>query len=144
MSEPLGGFLRRQREAMSLSLRDVEASTGLSNGYLSLLERGKVKQPKPAVLYKLAEALQTSYTDLMGLAGHLTIQEDLQRGQAITAPAKPAFWGVERLSEQQCREVQNFIDFKLWESSRGRGSNRQPSSSAIADDTHDNSHSLAP
>jgi len=65
-----GPYLRSARERKGLSLRAVEEATGISNPYLSQLESGKVRQPSPIVLHKLATLLEVSYADLMRLAGY--------------------------------------------------------------------------
>lgn len=66
----LGQFLRAEREVKRLSLRDVERHTGISNAYLSQLESGRIKEPSPNVLYKLAELYGVSYDEAMALAGY--------------------------------------------------------------------------
>ena len=111
MAETLGAMLRRCRDANALTLRDVEERTGLSNGYLSLLENDKVRQPKPPVLYKLAEALGASYPELMERAGYVPTGDP----PSDRNPARPviAFKGAEKLTPAQRNEVQDFIDFKL-------------------------------
>lgn len=49
-----GRWLRGVREERGLSLRDVEARTGISNPLLSQLETGKIQSPSAGVVYKLA------------------------------------------------------------------------------------------
>jgi len=66
----LGKYLARMRTDAKLSLRAVEAETGVSNAYLSQLETGKIKTPSPSVLNTLAERYQVSYAHLMELAGY--------------------------------------------------------------------------
>lgn len=66
----LGRFLRAARDAKALSLRDVERSTAISNAYLSQVESGRIKEPSPNVLFKLAELYQVDYAQLMALAGY--------------------------------------------------------------------------
>jgi len=66
----LGNYLRSLRDAKGLSLRDVEEESGVSNAFLSQLESGKVKQPSPVVLYKLAALYSVPYGLLMERAGH--------------------------------------------------------------------------
>ncbi len=66
----LGLYLRSLRDARGLTLREVEDSTGVSNAFLSQLESGKVKQPSPTVLYKLAHAYEVPYEALMERAGY--------------------------------------------------------------------------
>jgi len=69
----LGAFLRKAREDVSMSLRDVEVATNkeVSNGYLSQLESGKIAKPSPHVLYALANALSVNYEALMQRAGYI-------------------------------------------------------------------------
>jgi transcriptional regulator with XRE-family HTH domain len=66
----LGSLLRNARTRKDLSLRDVERSTGISNGYLSLLETGAARKPSPEFLAKLANFYGASYELLMELAGY--------------------------------------------------------------------------
>lgn len=66
----LGSLLRDARTRMSLSLREVERRTGISNGYLSLLETGAARRPSPDFLAKLSTLYGASYELLMELAGY--------------------------------------------------------------------------
>jgi len=66
----LGNLLRSGRERKSLSLRAVERGTGVSNAYLSQLESGKIRQPSPVFLHKLAEIYEMSYATIMERAGY--------------------------------------------------------------------------
>ena len=65
-----GEFLKAQRESNGLSLRAVEDKTGISNAYLSQMESGKIKQPSPTLLHKLANFYEVSYEVLMQMAGY--------------------------------------------------------------------------
>lgn len=65
-----GIYIKELRQKQKLTLREVEAQTGVSNAYLSQLESGKIKQPSPSYLYKLAELYETTYEDLMERVGH--------------------------------------------------------------------------
>ena len=66
----LGQYLKTMRDAMALSLRQVEEKSGISNAFVSQIESGKVKQPSPVMLYKLAELYSVPYESLMELAGY--------------------------------------------------------------------------
>jgi transcriptional regulator with XRE-family HTH domain len=66
----LGAFLKAAREGRSLTLRGVEQETGVSNAYLSQIESGKIRQPSPAVLHKLAELYGVPYAELLSRAGY--------------------------------------------------------------------------
>ena len=69
-SERLGDLLSAARRERQLTLRAVESATGISNAYLSQLEGGKVREPSPTVLHKLALLLGVPYSDLMQAAGY--------------------------------------------------------------------------
>jgi transcriptional regulator with XRE-family HTH domain len=66
----LGEHLKQAREDNNLSLRAVEKRTGISNAFLSQLESGKVKQPSPLVLHKLATLYSIEYETLMDATGY--------------------------------------------------------------------------
>jgi HTH-type transcriptional regulator, competence development regulator len=72
---PLGSFLRAARERKSMSLRAVERATGVSNAYLSQLESGKIRQPSPVVLHKLAELYELPYATVMERAGYPAVTD---------------------------------------------------------------------
>ena len=55
MSNKLADELKRIRGIRHVSLRKVEKETGVSNAYLSQLERGEAKNPSPSKLHLLAE-----------------------------------------------------------------------------------------
>src|SRR5438045_3853966 len=69
----LGAFIRKARQDVSMSLRDVENATNkeVSNGYLSQLESGKITKPSPHVLHALSQALSVNYETLMQRAGYI-------------------------------------------------------------------------
>lgn len=71
----LGTYLKEGRQALSLTLRDAEEKSGVSNAYLSQLEGGKIKQPSPVVLHKLCEAYLLSYALTMEYAGYPVPEE---------------------------------------------------------------------
>ena len=66
----LGRRLREGRAGQGWSLRQAAEQTGVSNGYLSLMEQGGVRSPSPRYLRALAEHYQLAFDELMALAGH--------------------------------------------------------------------------
>jgi transcriptional regulator with XRE-family HTH domain len=66
--ETLGDYLREQRVAASLSLRQLAEQTGVSNPYLSQIERG-MHAPSVRVLTSIAAALGLSPETLLAHAG---------------------------------------------------------------------------
>ena len=68
--ETLGDYLREQRTSAQLSLRQLAEQTGVSNPYLSQIERG-LRRPSAEVLQQLARALRVSAETLYVRAGIL-------------------------------------------------------------------------
>ena len=66
----LGEFIAAQRRAAQLSLRQLAEQTGISNPYLSQIERG-LRKPSAEVLQQLAKALRVSAETLYVRAGIL-------------------------------------------------------------------------
>ncbi len=70
----LGDYLREQRVAAGVSLRQLAQQTGVSNPYLSQIERG-LRRPSAEVLQQLAKALRISAETLYIRAGILDPDE---------------------------------------------------------------------
>ena len=69
-SRKLGPFLASARQHKKLTLRAVEAKTGISHAYLSQLERGKIRSPSPVMLRKLSDLYNVPYSSVLELAGY--------------------------------------------------------------------------
>lgn len=69
----LGRIIRAQRELAELPMRQLAAAVGISNPYLSQIERG-LRAPSDAVLNAIAESLQTSVDRLYDEAGFVEPQ----------------------------------------------------------------------
>jgi transcriptional regulator with XRE-family HTH domain len=67
-ASPLGEFIRRQRELSELSMRQFAEVVGISNPYLSQIERG-LRAPSEQVVQSIADALQVSADTLYDQAG---------------------------------------------------------------------------
>ena len=70
----LGDYLREQRLAAQLSLRQLAEQTGVSNPYLSQIERG-LRRPSAEVLQQIAKALRISAETLYVRAGILNLDD---------------------------------------------------------------------
>lgn len=70
----VGNFIRQQREVAQKSIRDLAKIAGVSNPYLSQIERG-LRKPSAEILQQLARALQISAGTLYERAGILDPQE---------------------------------------------------------------------
>ena len=66
--ESLGDYLKEQRVAARLSLRQLAEQAGVSNPYLSQIERG-LRKPSADVLQQIAKALRISAEQLYIRAG---------------------------------------------------------------------------
>src|SRR5215207_10156750 len=77
-AERLGEIIRRQRELSELSMRQFATLAGISNPYLSQIERG-LREPSERVLEAIASALQVSADTLYEQAG-MTIGEEPATG----------------------------------------------------------------
>jgi transcriptional regulator with XRE-family HTH domain len=73
--ESLGDYLRQQRVANKLSLRQLADAAGVSNPYLSQIERG-LRRPSADVLHSIASALRISAETLYVRAGILNPDEE--------------------------------------------------------------------
>lgn len=70
----LGEYLREQRRNAQLSLRQLADAAGVSNPYLSQIERG-LRKPSADILQQLAKALRISAETLYVQAGILDEKE---------------------------------------------------------------------
>ncbi len=70
LGSSLGEYLREQRTAARLSLRQLSELAGVSNPYLSQIERG-LKRPSAEILQQLAKGLEVSAESLYVKAGIL-------------------------------------------------------------------------
>ena len=66
----LGEFIRQQRNTARLSLRRLSEIAGISNPYLSQIERG-LRKPSAEILQQIAKALRISAETLYVRAGIL-------------------------------------------------------------------------
>jgi transcriptional regulator with XRE-family HTH domain len=82
MDQPpsIGEIIRRQRELSKVSMRQFADMAGISNPYLSQIERG-LREPSERVLDSIAESLQTSADALYEQAG--IVVEDEADGSAV-------------------------------------------------------------
>jgi transcriptional regulator with XRE-family HTH domain len=64
----LGEIIRRQRELSAMSMRQFSELVGISNPYLSQIERG-LREPSERVLESIATALRTTSNALYEQAG---------------------------------------------------------------------------
>ncbi len=92
--ETLGDYLREQRVSARLSLRQLAEQAGVSNPYLSQIERG-LRRPSAEVLQQLAKALRISAEQLYVRAGIVSPDE------GVGGSVELAVLGDSALTERQ-------------------------------------------
>ena len=70
----LGEFIREQRQSAKISLRELAKTAGVSNPYLSQIERG-LRKPSAEILQQIAKGLRISAEALYVQAGILDQRE---------------------------------------------------------------------
>jgi len=103
----LGGFIREQRRTAELSLRKLADRAGVSNPYLSQVERG-LRRPSAEILQRIAKALEISSETLYVRAGILEAPADSNLVDHIRRDSS--------LTEDQKRTL-----IHIYESFRGEG-----------------------
>src|SRR5690349_17575134 len=90
----LGEFIREQRNVGQMSLRKLSEVAGVSNPYLSQIERG-LRKPSAEILQQIARALEISSETLYVRAGILDepdatvdLIKEIRRDQTITEDQK--------------------------------------------------------
>lgn len=74
----VGAFIKSQRELTSMSVRRLADLAGVSNPYLSQIERG-LRRPSAEILQQLATALKISVEGMYVRAGLLSDRVDAER-----------------------------------------------------------------
>ena len=82
VASDIGSFIRTQRENAQVSLRQLAERSGVSNPYLSQVERG-LRKPSADVLNQIAKALRVSAEVLYVQAGILEPSDKSQVRDAI-------------------------------------------------------------
>ena len=83
----LGAYLREQRENAQLSLRQLADLAGISNPYLSQIERG-LKKPSAEILQQIAKGLKVSAESLYVRPGNLDqrVHDDPAAARDLLSP----------------------------------------------------------
>lgn len=91
-AQDIGGFIRSQRVAAEVSLRQLAERAGVSNPYLSQIERG-LRKPSADVLAQIAKGLRLSAEVLYVRAGILE--------ERPASPVRDALLADDSISERQ-------------------------------------------
>jgi transcriptional regulator with XRE-family HTH domain len=121
----LGAYLKEQRQSAELSLRQLASMAGVSNPYLSQIERG-LKKPSAEILQSLAKGLRISAESLYVRAGILDEQDPHQ------AEVGAAILGDPGLSERQKRVLLDIYQAFCSENTHAAGSTAEASEPSAA------------
>ncbi len=96
----LGDYIREQRQSAEISLRQLARLAGVSNPYLSQIERG-LRKPSAEILQQIAKALRISAEALYVQAGILDVRE----GESTVIDAVLADEGLAERQKQVLIEI---------------------------------------
>jgi transcriptional regulator with XRE-family HTH domain len=114
----IGDYIRQQREQAKISLRQLAEQAGVSNPYLSQIERG-LRKPSAEILQQIAKGLRISAEALYVQAG---ILEDRPGDSGVRAAL---------LTDPQLTERQKQVLIEIYESFR-RESQKPPTAEVVA------------
>ncbi|GAA5147656.1 helix-turn-helix transcriptional regulator [Nocardioides marinquilinus] len=104
--ESLGDYLKEQRLASRLSLRQLAQQAGVSNPYLSQIERG-LRKPSADVLQQIAKALRISAEQLYLRAGIVSPEPGTTSTVELAVLADPGL--TERQKQSLLDVYQSFL-----------------------------------
>ena len=104
-----GRYLRAARTHRGLTVRQLSVYSRVSSTYVSQLERGRKRQPSPAVLRKLASGLRLPFEELMAAAGYLTEEKVSPAQVAAREIAETIYALMDRLSPADRLSVKEHI-----------------------------------
>lgn len=113
-AQDIGGFIRSQRMAAEVSLRQLAERAGVSNPYLSQIERG-LRKPSADVLAQIAKGLRVSAEVLYVRAGILEARH--------ASPVRDALLVDDSISERQKQML-----LEIYESFRKENTTDDPGS----------------
>jgi transcriptional regulator with XRE-family HTH domain len=108
----LGEFIREQRRVGHLSLRKLSEMAGISNPYLSQIERG-LRKPSAEILQQIARALEISAETLYIRAG---ILEERDGESDLVSEIRRDLW----ITEEQKKTLIHIYELFRSETSLGR------------------------
>ena len=118
---PLGEYIREQRRTAQISLRQLAKLAGVSNPYLSQIERG-LRRPSAEILQQIAKGLRISAEALYVQAG---ILEERHGDTEVTESI---------LSDLTLTERQKHVLLEIYESFRRENEGRGPESPTVEPD----------
>jgi transcriptional regulator with XRE-family HTH domain len=120
----IGAYIREQREQAKISLRQLAQSAGISNPYLSQIERG-MRRPSADILQQIAKGLRISAEALYVQAGFL---EDRPPGSVVREAV---------LTDRELSERQKQMLVEIYDSFRRQTAMSRAEAAELADDDAD-------
>ncbi|KKO50966.1 helix-turn-helix domain-containing protein [Paenibacillus sp. DMB20] len=81
MEQSFGSYLKELREHRGISINQLAQAAEISGSQISRIENGLRGVPKPPTIRKIADALGSSYEELMSRAGYLDSENNLEEEQ---------------------------------------------------------------
>ncbi|MCF7859642.1 MAG: helix-turn-helix transcriptional regulator [Candidatus Cloacimonetes bacterium] len=103
MVEELAKFIKKKRNELNFTLRDIEEKTGISNAYFSQLENAKIKNPSIKVLRKISDFFKIPFENIMNL-----LDQDTNAEKVYFRKSNP-FLDVSDDEEKKLLEYLQFI-----------------------------------
>jgi len=124
----LGAFIREQRSTARLSLRRLSELAGISNPYLSQIERG-LRRPSAEILQQIAKALRISAETLYVQAGIL------EPGSGVADVGRQILADPDLTEDQKQALIRIYLSFRHENDAgpRPAGSDPAPADRAPAD-----------
>lgn len=122
-SAAIGDFIREQREQAQVSVRQLARLAGVSNPYLSQIERG-MRRPSAEILQQIAKGLRISAEQLYVRAGFL----ESRGGNAELVAAI--------LADDDLAERQKQVLLDIYESFRRENLTSQPAERHVHTEQH--------
>ncbi|HST66967.1 MAG TPA: helix-turn-helix transcriptional regulator [Mycobacteriales bacterium] len=122
----VGDYIREQRHAAQVSMRQLAKAAGVSNPYLSQIERG-LRKPSAEILQQIAKALRISAEQLYVQAG---ILDERVGDDTVTASL---------LGDTGLTERQKQVLLEIYESFRRENAAREAAGADLAESDEENS-----
>ncbi|MBS5790537.1 helix-turn-helix domain-containing protein [Fusobacterium sp.] len=101
----IGEFLKEQRLAKKLTLKQVQLKTNIPDSTLSRIEQGKYIEPSAKILKKLSTLYEIDVIYLYLFCGYLQ-KDDLKKYQQY-------FLGIDKLNLEEKNHIQQLINLFL-------------------------------
>src|SRR6516165_10524197 len=98
----IGEYIRQQREQAKISMRQLASAAGVSNPYLSQIERG-LRRPSAEILQQIAKGLRIS-------AEALYVQAGFWEARRRAPGGRPALLAVPDLTKRQRKVLLEIYD----------------------------------